>query len=114
MNEIIKVFKIFSDETRLRMLMILDREELCVCEISNILEVSQPTISKNLSRLKDLGFVLDQRRDKYVFYKLNEESTLLNKTVENIKNLYNESQVFIDDDKKLNEKNLRTSKCIKN
>ena len=86
MNEIINVFKILSDETRLRMLMILE--------------------------IKELVFVFDQRRDKYVFYKINEESTLLNKTLENIKNLYNESQVFIDDEKKLNEKNLRTSKCF--
>ena len=114
MNEIVNVFKILSDETRLRMLMILSREELCVCEISNILGVSQPTISKNLSRLKDLGFVLDQRRDKYVFYSLNVENTLLNNTLDNIGLLYNQSQVLINDEKKLNDGSKRTSKCFTN
>ncbi|NCC79781.1 MAG: ArsR family transcriptional regulator, partial [Clostridia bacterium] len=50
MNDLLNIFKTLSDETRLRIVMLLHHDELCVCEMSGILDVSQPTISKGLSK----------------------------------------------------------------
>ena len=70
MKSTANTFKLFSDVTRLRTLMLLSRAELCVCQIMGVLGVSQPLVSRNLSMLNSAG-LLDERRDgKLVFYKL--------------------------------------------
>lgn len=71
MKSLIHFFKLLSDETRLRIIMLLAQEQLCVCELHGLLELSQPKVSKHLSKLKDLGIVSDEKQDKFVFYKLN-------------------------------------------
>lgn len=68
MKMISDIFKVLSDEQRLRILMLLKRKELCVCQLMGILGASQPLISRNLSILSKAGF-LDERRDgKLRFY----------------------------------------------
>lgn len=78
MNNLESTFKLLSDETRFRIIYLLDQEELCVCQITGILDISQPKASKALSKLRDLGLVVDERRDKFVYYKLNKSNTLIN------------------------------------
>lgn len=77
MNQLINIFKILADETRLRMIMLLYHEELCVCQLNGILEISQPRISQNLARLRDLNLVNDERKDKFVYYSLRRDHELL-------------------------------------
>ena len=67
MSQLINLFKLLSDESRLRIIMMLYHQELCVCQLTGILEISQPTISKNLSKLRDLNLVKDTRKEKFVF-----------------------------------------------
>jgi ArsR family transcriptional regulator len=69
-----EIFKLLSDDTRLRIVMLLLEEDLCVCEMSGILNLPQPKISKTLSKLRDLRLVSDERREKFVFYSLNRKS----------------------------------------
>ncbi len=83
MNQLTSIFKLLSDETRLRMMVLLFQEKLCVCELSGVLNVPQPRVSKNLSKLKDLGLVEGQRKEKFVFYTLKGNSLLM----ENLKNI---------------------------
>lgn len=85
MNNLINLFKILSDETRLRILMLILEEELCVCEIYGILDESQPKVSKALSKLRDLGIVLDERKEKFVYYRLNKDNTLMIEILNSIK-----------------------------
>jgi len=67
-------FNLLSDETRLRCLLLLQKEkELCVCELGQILESIQPKISRHLSLLRLSGLVLDKRKGQWVYYRLNEE-----------------------------------------
>ncbi|MGW8271895.1 MAG: ArsR/SmtB family transcription factor, partial [Thermodesulfovibrionales bacterium] len=61
MKKIEDTFKLLSDGTRLRILMLLDRNELCVCQLMAILGVSQPLVSRNLSLLARGGFLEDRR-----------------------------------------------------
>lgn len=70
MNDLLNIFKILSDETRLRIISALYHQDLCVCQLTGILQLSQPKVSKNLAKLKDLNLVKDERKEKFVFYSL--------------------------------------------
>lgn len=70
MNDVLRVFKLFSDETRLRALMLLNEKELCVCQLMGVLGVSQPLVSRNLSLIDGLGFLDSRREGKLVFYRV--------------------------------------------
>lgn len=86
-------FNLLSDETRLRCLLLLQKEkELCVCELSHVLGSIQPKISRHLSLLRKSGLVLDERRGQWVYYRLSERlqtwmKQVLSTTLEDIKNL---------------------------
>jgi ArsR family transcriptional regulator len=71
MKEIERTLKLLSDPTRLRILMLLSRRELCVCQVMGIIGVSQPLVSRNLNLMSDAGFVSERRVGKLVFYSLN-------------------------------------------
>ena len=62
MREINKAFKILADESRLRVLLLLQEKECCVCEVMQALEISQSKASRILSALYDVGF-LKLRKD---------------------------------------------------
>lgn len=65
-------FKALSDETRLRCLTLLYKEgELCVCELTTALELSQPKISRHLAPLRHHGILQDSRIGQWVYYKIN-------------------------------------------
>jgi DNA-binding transcriptional ArsR family regulator len=65
-----KVLKTISDKRRLRILMLLDTKELCVCQTMAIIGVSQSLVSKNLSLLSSAEFLEERRDGKLVFYKV--------------------------------------------
>ena len=65
-------FKCLSDETRLRCMLLLHREgELCVCELTHALALSQPKISRHLAQLRQYGLLSDSRKGQWVYYKIN-------------------------------------------
>lgn len=64
------VFKGLADPTRLRIVALLARQELCVCEIMEILGLPQSTVSRHVARLKNAGIVRDRRQGKWVHYSL--------------------------------------------
>lgn len=70
------LFKILSDETRLRILIALYHRELCVCEIQRLLNECQPKVSKHLGKLRDMGFVRDERKEQFIYYYLKENEML--------------------------------------
>ncbi|MDR5659836.1 metalloregulator ArsR/SmtB family transcription factor [Serpentinicella sp. ANB-PHB4] len=84
MDELTHLFKTLSDETRMRILVLLYHKELCVCQLQGILEAPQPKISKHLSKLKDKGFVKDTRQEQFIFYYLNKENKFIQELLENI------------------------------
>ena len=69
-----KVFKALSDSTRQDILRLLEDEQRCVGDIVGEFELSQPTISRHLSVLKEADLVIDQRRGQNVIYRLNDEA----------------------------------------
>lgn len=69
-----ELFKFLSDETRLRCILLLQREkELCVCELSHTIGMIQPKISRHLALLRQSGLVSDERRGQWVYYRFGEK-----------------------------------------
>lgn len=71
-----QILKAFSDDTRLRALNLLKREELTVTEICRILNRNQSIVSKHLSRLRLTGMVDDRRKGLNVYYYLTQSKDL--------------------------------------
>jgi len=65
-----RLFKTLADKTRLKILMLLDIREMCVCEIMVALNLTQPTASHRLGILETVGLVKDRHEGKWVFYSL--------------------------------------------
>lgn len=68
--DLAEVFKVFSDQTRIRILCALIETELCVCDISSLLEMSQSSISHQLRVLKQANLVKYRKEGKVVYYSL--------------------------------------------
>ncbi len=66
------VFKALSDETRLRILKLLERGELCVCDIFSALAMVQPKVSFHLAVLKEAGLIRDRKEGRWVHYRIND------------------------------------------
>jgi len=63
-------FRLLSDSTRLRLLMLVDREELSVAELAAITQLAQPRVSTHLAKLKEAGLVSDRREGVFVHYRM--------------------------------------------
>lgn len=70
-------FKVLGDKTRLRILSLLHQRELCVCELTEVLEISQPGVSQHMRRLRQTGFVNERRGGQWIYYSLNRDNPLL-------------------------------------
>lgn len=70
LESIVDFFSVFSDCTRVKMLSALAISEMCVTDISRVLEINQTTVSHQLRFLKNLGIVKSERYGKVIFYSL--------------------------------------------
>ncbi len=68
-----KILKALADNNRLRMMNLLSRGELCVCEIEEILELSQTNVSRHLNKLTNAGLLDSRKEAQWVFYRINNE-----------------------------------------
>lgn len=66
-----KLFKSLSDPNRLRILKMLQIKPLCVCEITDVLQLATSTVSKHLSILRETGFIIEEKDGKWVNYMIN-------------------------------------------
>lgn len=71
-----QILKAIGEETRLKIISYLTIDSFCVCELVELLEMSQPSISQHLRRLRQAEIILEERRGKWVFYSLNKEHEL--------------------------------------
>lgn len=74
MRTFIKVMKALSDPNRVKILKMLQKKTLCVCEIQASLGVAQPTVSNHLKLLEDAGLVVAQKKGQWVDYSLSDGS----------------------------------------
>ena len=68
----VNFFKCLSDETRLNIVtLIVENNELCVCDLTEKLQLSQPKISSHLALLRASGLLQDRRQGQWVYYSIN-------------------------------------------
>jgi ubiquinone/menaquinone biosynthesis C-methylase UbiE/biotin operon repressor len=77
MASILKSLRLAADPNRLRVLLLLEREELSVAELQEVLSRGQSQISTHLSQLKQAGLVTDRRMGKNAFYRLKAPAELM-------------------------------------
>lgn len=107
------VLNILGDETRLRILNLLTKQELCVCLIEEVLSIPQYNVSKHLNRLRNSGIISCRRIAQWCFYSINR----------NFKSEYDELLTFLSKQWKRNnqyaediqklEYLIETSDCCK-
>lgn len=70
----VQFYKCLADETRLRCLLLIASEgELCVCELTEALQESQPKVSRHLAQLRQCELLVDRRQGQWVFYRINSD-----------------------------------------
>ena len=84
--DLAELFKVFGDSTRIRILYVLLEAEVCVCDLAEILNMSQSAISHQLSILKRSRLVKNRREGKSIFYSLADEHvrTMLSQGMEHV------------------------------
>lgn len=73
LNQQEKIFKALSDSSRIRIIKMLQKKSLCVCEIKDVLNLATSTVSKHLSILREAGLIVDWKDGKWINYKINPE-----------------------------------------
>lgn len=75
-NGLSELFRVLADETRTKILYLLSEQELCVCDLAHLLDMSLPAVSHHLRLLKDTRLVRHRRDGKQVFYALDDDHVL--------------------------------------
>ena len=76
LERVSNVLKLLGDKTRLTIVAILKKRECCVCEFQEVFDMSQPSISQHLRKLKDAGLVKEDRRGQWIYYSMNPQNEL--------------------------------------
>ncbi|KXG09324.1 metalloregulator ArsR/SmtB family transcription factor [Anoxybacillus rupiensis] len=68
------ILKLLGDKTRLTIVAILKQRECCVCELLEVFNMSQPSVSQHLRKLKDAGLIKEERRGQWIYYSLHPQN----------------------------------------
>ena len=112
MNSLLNFFKLLSDETRMRIVLLLSQKELCVCEMCNIMELSQPKVSRHLSKLRDMSLVKTERSEQWIFYQLDIKNPVA-KEIINVLAEHGKDLPIIKKDKEKLLENMEENKMCK-
>lgn len=96
------VFKALSDPNRVRIMMMLKHKPLCVCEMVDILQLANSTVSKHLSILRNAELIRDKKDGRWVNYRLAEaaESEDIGFVMDHLeKQLHDDQQISMDAEK---------------
>lgn len=76
LNNLASLFRIMGDDTRCKLLFALLQNEMCVCDLANVLSMTKSSISHQLSKMKDVGIVKCRKEGKTVYYSLDDSHIL--------------------------------------
>jgi len=98
MRELEKILKVLGDKNRLRILKILEKRKMCVCEIADILGITQPSVSRHLKKLKDAGLICGEQDGFWTNYYLNRGTGRYTMVLlQSLKNWLNEDKTVKED-----------------
>lgn len=94
------IFRALAEESRIRIVYLLIKKELCVCEIEMILDMTQSNASRHLSKLKNAGIVSIRKESQWVYYRISkrfiEENSKLYEYLQEKMNTNNEHSADTD------------------
>ncbi len=108
--EIEKILKLLSDKNRLRILNMLEKRNLCVCEITEILGIKQPSVSRHLKKLKMAGIITEKKNGFFTEY-FPVKNGIWFELWKKIKEQLQEEKVIKEDEKKLKKVDRCKIKC---
>ena len=73
-KDVVDIFKALADPTRLRIMLLLQVRELCVCELTYILGMEQSRVSHQMRILREAGLVEDLRQGRWMIYRIPADS----------------------------------------
>lgn len=112
MKGISQLFKAFSDESRLRIINLLLQGELCICNLTDILEMPQSKVSRHMAYLKHSGVVDDRREGIWVYYSLCEPKDRAHASIlQSLESSFAEYDIFKHDLEKLKQLKPKNS-CV--
>ncbi len=102
--KLLNILKSLSHENRLRILNLINQQNLCVCEIEYIMQISQSNASRHLNKLKQAGIIYGEHHAQWVYYNINDKilneypflQMLIEKELDKI-------EICIEDNKRLKE-----------
>lgn len=113
MEQFMNITKAMADASRIRIILALTEGELCVCQISDMLNLAPSTVSKHISILRQAGFVKQRKDGRWIYYKISCNNAKSKSAIEWIKkSLKNDNQIKTDK-KTLKNSLLCDSKKIK-
>lgn len=100
MADLVKMLKALSDETRLRIINLVNDQELCVCDIMEVLSISQTKASRHLGVLRNAGLVNDRKNAQWSYYSM--KNSLLTDLINSLINtILREHSIYNKDLQKL-------------
>ncbi len=113
MRQLEQVFKVLADSNRMRILKLLEKRKMCVCELASILGITQPSVSRHLKKLKRSQLINEEQDSFWTNYYLARSKNLyVRALLVNLKSWLNNDKRISDDLKKA-EKINRHQLCRK-
>ncbi len=97
MKNYLNIFKVLSDENRLRILLMLRKRPLCVCEMYEVLNIALSTISAHLKIMRSIGLIEDAKDGRWVIYRLVEKESFLMEILERLEAKLKKNPVITQD-----------------
>ncbi len=97
------VFSCFADKNRLRILKLLQKQKMCVCELAFVLGLTQPSISRHLKKMKRAGLIDSEQDGFWTNYYISPKNMYAIKLIENIKEWLNDDTIIISDLERLKQ-----------
>ncbi len=112
MKEIERALKAFADFNRLRIILLLKRKKMCVCELAAVLEVTQPSVSRHLKKLVDSGVVGKEQDGFWTNYFLMLTDERVRKLIEDVGS-WTDGDAVVESDRKKAQKANRSKLCCR-
>ena len=103
MNRKIDFLKLLSDKTRLRIINLLNGRSVCVCNLEQILDLTQSAISKHISKLKKFGILKEEQKSFWTYYLLDIKDKELKEIFDSVFSKFKYEKILKEDIKKLSK-----------
>ncbi len=101
MDQLASILKVLSDKNRIRILKLLEKRKMCVCELTHILGITQPSVSRHLKKLKSTQLIAEEQDSLWTNYFLSSsESLFAVSLLKDLKGWLNTDKAIVNDLKK--------------